>query len=121
MKFDTQTVKELLFLYRSNVGQLVDMEEFQEDVKRFVYIARILRKYKNSGNLNVRLLLNHVHIMYNCFGNDITEYLINYIDDDLYKELCGTLKFLSLLPKSKYKDACNTIITNIQREIDARS
>lgn len=119
--FDTNTVTELLRLYKSNVGHIVSIEEFQEDVRRFVYVARILRKYKNTGTLNVRLLLNHVMIMYNCFGPNVTSYLIDYIDDDLYPELCGVLKFLSRLPTSKYGDESQEIIDAIQRDIDASS
>lgn len=119
--FNTDTVTDLLRLYKSNVGHIVSIEEFKEDVRRFVYIARILRKYKNTGNINSRLLLNHVTIMYNCFGNDLTQYLFVYIDDDLYPELCGVLKFLSRLPKPRYNDVCGKIIEDIQRDIDGHT
>ena len=44
------------------------IEEFQEDLTRTKYIKRLFRKYKTSGELKERLLLNHIIIFYNVFG-----------------------------------------------------
>ena len=45
--------------------QAVTEDDFYEDMKRFKWIKRLLNKYKNSGVLNVHLLLNHFIILYN--------------------------------------------------------
>ena len=42
--------------------------EFQDDMKRFKYVKRLLRKYYESGILKERLLLNHIIVINNLFG-----------------------------------------------------
>ena len=44
--------------------------EFQDDMKRFKYVKRLLRKYKDSGELKERLILNHLIVIFNVFGPD---------------------------------------------------
>lgn len=41
--------------------------DFKEDLARFKYINRLLRKYENTGVLSERLLLNHIITIYNIF------------------------------------------------------
>ena len=41
--------------------------EFQDDMKRFKYVKRLLRKYKDSGELKERLILNHLIVIFNVF------------------------------------------------------
>ena len=60
--------------------QAVTQEDFYEDMKRFKWIKRLLNKYKNSGDLNVHLLLNHFIILYNVFGEATTPLLFYKID-----------------------------------------
>ena len=38
----------------------IDSEEFLEDLKRFKYIKRLLNRYRDSGQLSERLILNHL-------------------------------------------------------------
>ena len=45
-------------------------KEFHDDMKRFKYIKRLLKKYKVNGVLKERLLLNHIIILRNLFGNE---------------------------------------------------
>ena len=42
-------------------------KEFYEDMKRFKYIKRLLRKYKDSKELKERLILNHIIVLNNVF------------------------------------------------------
>ena len=35
-------------------------KEFLDDMKRFKYIKRLLRKYQDNGSLKERLILNHI-------------------------------------------------------------
>ena len=44
-------------------------EEFEEDLSRFKYVKRWLRKYHNSGVINNHLLLNHILIIFNCWDD----------------------------------------------------
>ena len=43
-------------------------KEFEDDLKRFKYIKRLLRKYYDTGVLKERLLLNHLIVIFNSFG-----------------------------------------------------
>jgi hypothetical protein len=53
-------------------------KEFQDDLKRFKYIKRLLRKYYDTGVLKERLLLNHLIVLLNVFGADACATLLLY-------------------------------------------
>lgn len=44
-----------------------DIEEFNEDLKRFKYIKRLVNRYIENGVLSERLILNHLIILFNVF------------------------------------------------------
>ena len=46
----------------------VDPEEFQEDLKRFKYVKRLVNRYLDGGELPLRLILNHLIVIFNVFG-----------------------------------------------------
>lgn len=46
-----------------------DTVEFYEDLKRVSYIKRLLNKYRVTGDIKVRLTINHLIVLYNVFGN----------------------------------------------------
>ena len=48
--------------------KFIDVEEFQEDLKRFKYIKRLLNRYIETGRLSERLILNHLVVVFNVFG-----------------------------------------------------
>jgi len=52
-----------------------EVSEFEEDLKRFQYIRKLLKKYKETGDLRERLILNHIIVIYNLFGYRATEML----------------------------------------------
>ena len=43
-----------------NNPQSVTCEDFEDDMKRFKYLKRLLRKYEKSGVLRTHLILNHI-------------------------------------------------------------
>tara|TARA_B100000900_G_scaffold415740_1_gene446929 strand:+ start:381 stop:752 length:372 start_codon:yes stop_codon:yes gene_type:complete len=45
-----------------------DIEEFNEDLKRFKYIKRLINRYLDQDNLGDRLLMNHIIVVFNVFG-----------------------------------------------------
>lgn len=45
-----------------------DIEEFNEDLKRFKYIKRLVNRYLDQENMAERLLLNHIIVVFNVFG-----------------------------------------------------
>ena len=54
-------------------------EEFFDDLKRFKYIKRLFSKYDAGGELKERLILNHIVILYNSFGEHTTKMLFFYL------------------------------------------
>lgn len=46
------------------------VEEFQEDLKHFKYLKRLVNRYADTGELKERLILNHITIIYNLFGSE---------------------------------------------------
>ena len=44
-----------------------DVLEFYDDLKRIRYIKRLFKKFKETGELKERLIINHLVILYNSF------------------------------------------------------
>lgn len=42
--------------------------EFEEDIKRIKYVRKLIKRYKMSGELKDRLILNHIIVLTNVFG-----------------------------------------------------
>lgn len=80
--------------------QCIDTEEFYDDLKRFAYIKRLFGKYKESGELKERLILNHIIVLYNLFGPATTQMLFFKIDNGHYKYLKPFLILLGYMPNS---------------------
>lgn len=79
--------------------QAVTQEDFLEDMKKFKYVKRLLRKYKNGGDLKTHLLINHFLILYNIFGDAATPLLFFKIDKDLWGILKTFMVFLQRFPE----------------------
>lgn len=56
--------------------QCFDTEEFYDDLKRFKYIKRLFNRYEITGELKERLVLNHIVVLYNVFGQHATRMLL---------------------------------------------
>ena len=57
--------------------QAVTQEDFYEDLKKFKYIKRLLKRYQKSGELKSHLLLNHFICLYNVFDDAATPLLFS--------------------------------------------
>jgi hypothetical protein len=70
MNFDELNEDNYLFfaIKHYNNPQAVTKEDFYDDLKRFKYLKRLLKTYLNSGVLKLHLILNHLIIIYNVFG-----------------------------------------------------
>lgn len=74
-----------------------DTLEFYEDLKRIKYIKRHFNKYVETGELKERLILNHIIILYNVFGNAATKLLLFRLQGH-YTYLKPFLVFLGRMP-----------------------
>ncbi len=72
--------------------QCEDMEDFQEDLRRFRYLKRLLFRYHESGELRERLLLNHLICLFNVFGHEPCMRMLKFkIKEDRYWSSIKTL------------------------------
>ena len=79
--------------------QAVTKEDFDKDLNHFKYIKRLLKRYKNTGQLKTHLLLNHFIILYNIFGEAATPMLFFKIEKDLWSVMKTFIIFLDKLPE----------------------
>ena len=76
------------------------MSEFEEDLKRLKYVRRLIKRYKATGELKERLILNHIIILSNVFGVEPTVRMLFYsIQHEDYEILKTFLLFLNYMPK----------------------
>ena len=78
--------------------QAVTKEDFEKDLNHFKYIKRLLKRYKNTGELKAHLLLNHFIILYNIFGEGTTAMLFYKIEEDMREIMKTFVVFLNKLP-----------------------
>ena len=79
--------------------QAVTEADFDKDLNHFKYIKRLLKRYKNTGQLKTHLLLNHFIILYNIFGEATTPMLFHKIEEDLWPSMKTFVMFLGKLPE----------------------
>ena len=79
--------------------------EFYDDMKRFKYIKRLLRKHKDTGVLKERLLLNHIIVLNNLFGAEACVTLLLFkIQREYWETLKSFLLFLNILRDDELKN-----------------
>jgi hypothetical protein len=79
--------------------QAVTKEDFDRDLNHFKYIKRLLKRYKNTGELKVPLLINHFIILYNIFGEAATPMLFFKIEKELWSTIKTFILFLNRIPE----------------------
>ena len=80
-------------------------KEFYDDMKRFKYIKRLLRKHKDAGVLKERLLLNHIIVLNNLFGAEACVTLLLFkIQKEYWETLKSFLLFLNIIRDDELKD-----------------
>lgn len=106
----------LLYAMKAYERPSAVMSEFEEDLKRIKYIKRLIKKYKVTGDLKERLILNHIIVLYNVFGPEATVRMLFYkFDEEDYDVLKTFLLFTSLMPSIvvgiKGKNICSGNVT----------
>ena len=81
------------------------MSEFKDDMKRFKYVKRLFRKYKDTGILKERLLLNHIIVLYNLFGAEASSTLLFFkTEQEYWPVLKSFLEFLNIMPENDLQE-----------------
>jgi hypothetical protein len=79
--------------------QSVTREDFEEDIKRFKYLKRLLRKYLKGGELRTHLILNHIIILFNVFGDATIPLMMYKLEMEYWSALKTFLVFLDRYPE----------------------
>ena len=79
--------------------QAVTKDDFEADLKRIRYIKRLLKRYKNTGELKIHLILNHLIILFNVFNEAAVPLLFYNLEEDLLPSIKSFLVFLNRIPE----------------------
>ena len=73
-------------------------KEFHDDMKRFKYIKRLLRKYSETNILKERLILNHIIVLRNLFGPEACVTLLLFkTQQEYFSTLKSFLLYLNMI------------------------
>jgi hypothetical protein len=89
-----------------------DTVEFYEDLSRFKYLKKLFGRYEETGELNERLVLNHLIVIYNVFGVEAATKLLFLKMDNYGSYLKPFLLLLNFLPDVIYNVEGRNIITS---------
>ena len=78
--------------------QAVTEDDFHKDLNHFKYIKRLLKRYRNTGELKTHLIINHFIVLYNIFGDATTPMLFHKIEKELWPVTKTFVLFLNKLP-----------------------
>jgi DUF2075 family protein len=100
MSFDDLTSENiLLYAVKAYDKPNMLMSEFKEDMKRFNYLKRLFRRYRKDGEIRERLVINHLVVLYNVFGVEVSTRILFYkMSKEDYITLKTFLLFLNYMP-----------------------
>jgi hypothetical protein len=77
------------------------LSEFNEDMKKFKYLKRLLGRYHAGKGLKDRLIMNHIIVINNLFGPEASVKMLFYkVDKKHWPALKTFLVFLNLMPEN---------------------
>ena len=92
--------------------QCVEVEEFNDDLKKIKYIKRLFNQYAIEGVLKERLLLNHIIVFYNVFSVEAATRILFYkLEEKFWPMLKTFLFYLNFLPDKIESINGRTILT----------
>tara|TARA_B100001094_G_scaffold150091_1_gene145254 strand:- start:3081 stop:3449 length:369 start_codon:yes stop_codon:yes gene_type:complete len=99
--------------------ECLDIEEFKQDLSRFKYLKRLLKRYELTGDLQIRLILNHIIVLYNVFGIEACNKMMWFkINDEHWNVIKPFLVYLHYLPEEeKVEIPMDPYIVDVLREL----
>ena len=106
MRFDELNDSNYLLFAIKNYDnpQAVTEDDFYDDLKRIKYIKRLLKRYRNTGELRTHLILNHFIVLFNVFGDAGVPLLYFKLDKDLWSCSKCFLTYLGRVSEYPYSD-----------------
>ena len=114
MRFDELNDSNYLLFAIKNYEnpQAVSEDDFYDDLKRIKYIKRLLKRYKNSGELRTHLILNHFIVLFNVFGDAGVPLLFFKLDKELWSCTKSFLSYLGRIPEYPSTELNNIVDDN---------
>lgn len=85
----------LYAMHHYQVPTCPTLDEFENDLKTIKYIKKNLAK----PEINTRLLLNHIIVMFNCFGDGALHMLFHKVEEEHWGTLATFLIYISRMPE----------------------
>jgi len=79
--------------------QSITKDDFYDDLKKFKYVKRLLKRYKKSGDLQIHLIINHLITLFNIFNEATIPLLFLKLENELWPVLKSFLLFLNKVPE----------------------
>ena len=79
--------------------QSVTKEDFEEDLKRFKYLKRLLKKYLKTGVLRTHVILDHIIILFNVFGVATIPLMMFKLELEYWSSIKTFLVYLDRYPE----------------------
>ena len=101
MRFDELNKDNFLLFaikYYENPNTLTQ-EDFEEDLRKFKYVKRWLKKYHESGTINSHLLLNHIIVIFNCWNDAAVPMFLFKIEPIYWSYLKSFFIYLERIPE----------------------
>ena len=77
------------------------VNEFNDDLMKIKYIKRLLNRFDKTKDLKERLILNHIILLNNVFGNEACSRILFFkVCPKLHPYLKSFLDYLQILPKT---------------------
>ena len=94
-----------------NNPKTTTQDEFEEDLNRFKYVKRWLRKYHESGEVRTHLLLNHILIIFNCWQDAAIPMFFYRLESEYWSYLKSFFIYLGRIP-----DYPRTVLHDIRED-----
>ena len=85
----------------------IDVDEFYEDLNRIKYVKRLVNRYlgREDKKLSVRLILNHIVIIFNVFGIEAATKIMRLkFDNRNWSIIKPFLIYLKYIKDDEYSD-----------------
>lgn len=103
--FDELTEENFVLFASRNYDnpQCTNTDEFYDDLNRFKYLKRLFRRYIDNNDLQERLILNHLIVLYNVFGIKAANKMMFYKMEPYYWPALKTfLVYLNYLEEDEF-------------------
>ena len=101
MHFDLLNEKNYLMfaIQHYDNPQSVTVDDFMEDMKKFKYLKRLLKRYLKTGTLRTNLIINHIIVLFNVFGEATIPLLMYKLEREYWSLLKTFLIYLDRYPE----------------------